>query len=97
MSKHRLVLIGSYTGEIVSKTGQIFKGMGRGRGIYVYKLDVTSGFMKQCCLAEGEPNPSYLAIDPTHRFLYAVNDLREFKGAPTGAVSAFRWSRVAAG
>ncbi len=89
MSKHRLVFIGTYTGEIVSKTGQIFKGMGMGMGIYVYKLDVTSGLMKQCGLAEGVPNPSYLDIDPSRRFLYAVNELREFEDAPTGAVSAF--------
>lgn len=89
MSKHRLVFIGTYTEEIVSKTGQIFKGMGMGMGIYVYKLDVTSGLMKQCGLAEGVPNPSYLAIDPSRRFLYAVNELREFEDAPTGAVSAF--------
>ena len=89
MSKYRLVFIGTYTEEIVSKTGQIFKGMGMGKGIYVYKLDVTSGLMKQCGLAEGVPNPSYLAIDPSRRFLYAVNELREFEDAPTGAVSAF--------
>ena len=89
MSKHRLVFIGTYTEEIVSKTGQIFKGMGMGKGIYVYKRDVTSGLMKQCGLAEGVPNPSYLAIDPSRRFLYAVNELREFEDAPTGAVSAF--------
>jgi 6-phosphogluconolactonase (cycloisomerase 2 family) len=62
MSKHRLVFIGTYTEEIVSKTGQVFKGMGTGRGIYVYKLDVNSGLMKQCGLAEGVPNPSYPAL-----------------------------------
>jgi 6-phosphogluconolactonase len=45
--------------------------------------------MEQCGLTEGVPNPSYLAIDPSHRFLYAVNELKEFEGAPTGAVSAF--------
>lgn len=74
MSKYRLVFIGTYTEEIMSRTGQVFKGMGM--GIYVYKLDVTSSLMKQCGLAEGVPNPSYLAIDPSHRFLYAVNELR---------------------
>jgi len=89
MSKHRLVFIGTYTEGIVSKTGQIFKGMGMGKGIYVYKLDVTSGLMKQCGLAEGVPNPSYLTFDPARRFLYAVNELKEFEGAPSGAVSAF--------
>jgi 6-phosphogluconolactonase len=40
-------------------------------------------------LAEGTPNPSYLAFDPPGRFLYAVNELKEFEGAATGAVSAF--------
>ena len=87
MSKQRLVFIGTYTMPIRFGTGKILEG--KGKGIYVYRLDVSSGSMEQCGLAEGVPNPSYLAFDPSHRFLYAVNELKEFEGAPTGAVSAF--------
>ena len=87
MSKHRLVFVGTYTEPIRFGTGKILEG--KGKGIYVYRLNVSSGSMEQCGLTEGVPNPSYLAFDPSHRFLYAVNELKEFEGAPTGAVSAF--------
>jgi 6-phosphogluconolactonase len=87
MPKQRLVFIGTYTDPIRFGTGRILEG--KGKGIYVYRLDVSSGAMELCSLSEGVPNPSYLALDPSHRFLYAVNELKEFEGAPTGAVSAF--------
>jgi 6-phosphogluconolactonase len=87
MSRQRLVFVGTYTEPIRFGTGKILEG--KGKGIYVYRLDVSSGSMEQCNLAEGVPNPSYLAFDSSHRFLYAVNELKEFEGAPTGAVSAF--------
>jgi 6-phosphogluconolactonase len=87
MPKQRLVFIGTYTDPIRFGTGRILEG--KGKGIYVYRLDVSSGAMELCSLSEGVPNPSYLAFDPSHRFLYAVNELKEFEGAPTGAVSAF--------
>jgi 6-phosphogluconolactonase len=86
VSKHRLVFVGTYTEPIRFGTGKILEG--KGKGIYVYRLDVSSGSMEPCGLIEGVQNPSYLAFDPSHRFLYAVNELKEFEGAPTGAVSA---------
>lgn len=87
MAQQRLVFVGTYTEPIRFGTGQILEG--KGRGIYVYRLDVSSGAMEPCGLAEGVPNPSYLAFHPSRRFLYAVNELKEFQGAATGAVSAF--------
>jgi 6-phosphogluconolactonase len=87
MPKHRLVFVGTYTGPIRFGTGKILEG--KGKGIYGYRLDVSSGAMEPCSLTEGVPNPSYLTFDPVRRFLYAVNELKEFEGAPSGAVSAF--------
>ena len=87
MSEQRLVFIGTYTEPILFGTGKVLEG--KGEGIYVYSLDVTSGALELCSLAEGGPNPSYLAYDPSQRFLYAVNELKEFEGASSGAVSAF--------
>lgn len=87
VSKPRLVFVGTYTEPIRFGTGQILEG--KGKGIYVYRLDAASGSLEQCALAEGTRNPSYLAFDPSRRFLYAVNELKEFEGAPTGAISAF--------
>ena len=40
-------------------------------------------------LAAESANPSFLAIAPSGKFLYAVNEISKFNGQPTGAVSAF--------
>jgi len=44
-------------------------------------------------LAVETPNPSFIELDPTRRLLFAVNELNEFEGKPTGAVSAFSIDR----
>lgn len=85
--KHRLVFIGTYTEPILFGTGIILQG--KGEGIYVYRLDISSGSMKLCSIGQAGPNPSYLTFDPSHRFMYVVNEIKEFNGASTGAVSAF--------
>ena len=82
-----MVFVGTYTEPIRFGTGKILEG--KGKGIYTFRLDPSSGAMELCNLAEGVQNPSYLALDPARRFLYAVNELKEFEGAPTGAISAF--------
>jgi 6-phosphogluconolactonase len=84
---HRLVFIGTYTEPILFGTGKIIQG--KGEGIYVCKMDSSSGLLEQCHIAPAGPNPSYLTFDSSHRFLYVVNELKEFGGAPTGTVSAF--------
>jgi 6-phosphogluconolactonase len=61
---------------------------GKSKGIYRFRLDTSSGALSP----EGEPaesaNPSFLAIHPSGRFLYAVNEVGDFRGKD-GAVSAF--------
>jgi 6-phosphogluconolactonase len=83
----RLVYVGTYTEPILFGTGKIL--VGKGAGIYLFTLDVSSGALEPLDVVEGVRNPSYLAFDPAHRFLYAVNELKEFEGAASGAVSAF--------
>jgi len=45
-------------------------------------------------LAAETINPSFLAVHPNHRFLYAVNEVTTFKGQKSGAVSAFAIDRA---
>jgi 6-phosphogluconolactonase len=71
------VYAGTYTGESAS------------RGIYTFSLDRSSGAMRGGGLAADTASPSFLALAPDGRALYAVNELTEFGGKPTGAVSAF--------
>ncbi len=63
---------------------------GASQGIYVLGFDPASGtWTSSPALAGQSENPSFLALHPSGRFLYAVNEVTDFKGARTGAVSAF--------
>ena len=71
-----LVYIGTYTDH-------------GSKGIYVYRFDAATGQVTSLGLAAESPQPSFLTVDPTGHFLYAVNELDTYKGQHTGAVSAF--------
>ena len=58
-------------------------------GIYVYRLDPSTGALEYSSKAAGQVEPSFLAIDPDQRYLYAVNEINQFEGEQSGAVSAF--------
>ena len=62
---------------------------GDSRGIYRFELDKASGAATAPVLAGESRNPSFLALHPNGRVLYAVNEVADFGGAHTGAVSAF--------
>lgn len=70
------IYIGTYTGE-------------GSQGIYRCDFDPASGTLTAPHLAAEAVHPSFLAVDPRHRFLYAVNEIDRLDGKPTGAVSAF--------
>ena len=57
-------------------------------GIYIYGMDQVTGELKLTKSVKSV-NPSFLALDRTKRYLYAVNEVPEFGGKPGGAVSAF--------
>jgi 6-phosphogluconolactonase len=62
---------------------------GRADGIHLVRMDPRSGSLRRVGSVDAGPNPSFLAIHPTGRFLYAVNEVESFRGGSTGAVSAF--------
>jgi 6-phosphogluconolactonase len=59
------------------------------KGIYVYRYDAATGKLSSPTLAAQTINPSYLVIHPNHKFLYAVNEIGNYQGKKSGAVSAF--------
>lgn len=61
----------------------------RAEGIYVCRMDPSTGVLTLAHSTSGVVNPSYLALDPQHRYLYAVNEVLELDGQPSGGVSAF--------
>ena len=57
-----LVYIGTYT-------------RGASEGVYVYRFDASTGSMEHLSTAGGLQNPTFLAIDPAERYLYAVEEI----------------------
>lgn len=64
------------------------------QGIYAYRFDPHTGELTALGLAAQTTNPSFLAVDPSGRFVYAVNELSNYHGEKTGAVSAFAIDRA---
>jgi 6-phosphogluconolactonase len=87
MASQVFVYVGTYTEPIRFGTGRILQG--KGEGIYVYRMDQSSGALELAGKATGIVNPSYLAIHSTRQCLYAVNELKTYAGQPTGTISAF--------
>ncbi len=63
------------------------------KGIYLAHLDFASGELRLEGVAGEVVNPSFLAIHPSRRFLYAIGEVGEFAGGKGGAVSAFAIDR----
>jgi len=66
---------------------------GRRDGIYLVRMDLRSGELRQVGSVDAGENPSFLAIHPNSRVLYAVNEVEKYNGRATGAVSAFAIAR----
>lgn len=76
-NEDRLVYVGTYTHKGISE------------GIYIYRLDMATGALTLVGVAGGVQNPSFLALDPQHQYLYAVNETMTFDGQSGGGLSAF--------
>jgi len=62
---------------------------GKSQGIYRFSMDLSSGKLTPAGVVKVGDSPSFLAIHPNHRFLYAVNEVGNFGGQKSGGVSAF--------
>jgi 6-phosphogluconolactonase len=77
------VYVGTYTNE-----------GSESKGIYVYRFDSATARVVTVGLAAEAINPSFLAVHPNHHFLYAVNEVSDYQGEKSGAVSAFAINRA---
>lgn len=59
------------------------------RGIALFEFDRETGAFTPKGLAASSINPSFLAIHPSRKFLYSVNEIDTFGGKKAGGVSAF--------
>lgn len=60
------------------------------QGIQVYAFDDQEGSLTYLTTASGAANPSFLAIHPSQKYLYAVNEIHNYQGERSGAISAYR-------
>ena len=58
-------------------------------GIHLVRMDRSSGKLELVSSFVAGANPSFLAIAPNRRFLYAVNEVDKYNGKASGAVTAF--------
>jgi 6-phosphogluconolactonase len=72
-----LLFVGTYTSKTPSK------------GIYALRFDDRNGKLAVLGVAAEAVDPSFLTVDPSEKFLYAVNEIGNFGGAKSGAVSAY--------
>jgi 6-phosphogluconolactonase (cycloisomerase 2 family) len=75
-----LAYVGTYTGSS--------DGGSNGEGIYLFDVDAHTGELSNRRLVAKTPNPSWLAIHPSKKYLYAINEVTDFQGH-SGSVSAF--------
>ncbi|MGC8639409.1 MAG: lactonase family protein [Isosphaeraceae bacterium] len=68
--------------------GTYTNGRTPSEGIYLLEMDPVSGSVTPRGVAARVENPSFLAIHPSHKFLYAVNEVDSFQGKKGGGVSA---------
>ncbi|HLF95194.1 MAG TPA: lactonase family protein [Planctomycetota bacterium] len=61
----------------------------KAEGIQVFRLDLKTGALTKVGGASGVTNPSFVALHPGGKFLYAVGETSEFAGKKVGAVAAF--------
>jgi 6-phosphogluconolactonase len=66
----------------------------KSKGIYAYRYDATTAEITPLGLAAETTNPSFVAFSPNGRFLYAVNEVGNYKGPNSGGVSAFSIDRA---
>jgi 6-phosphogluconolactonase len=80
-----LLFVGTYTDADGKASGS--------KGIYSYHFDEPSGKLVSLGVAAETTNPSFLAVAPGGKFLYAVNEVRDYENAASGGVTAFAIDR----
>jgi len=77
--KHALLYIGTYTDK-------------DSEGIYCYSYHSENGDLVLKNVTPNKENPSFLAIHPNGKFLYAVSEVNDFQKMDSGSVTAYRIS-----
>src|SRR6202789_1362348 len=88
-----LALAARTPGWAATPSGLIFAGTytdkGDSRGIYGFGWDADAGTLTPLGLAAATVNPSFLALSPDRRHLYAVNEVDAYHGVKSASLSSF--------
>jgi 6-phosphogluconolactonase len=90
-----LVLSAARTFGDNSKAAQYFAFIGTytaktdSKGIYSFHFDSGTGRLTSMAVAATTPDPSFLTVAHNEKYLYAVNELSEFGGKKSGAVTSY--------
>jgi 6-phosphogluconolactonase len=76
-----LVYVGTYTTKQESK------------GIYAFNFNPATGEFTPIGLVAETTDPSFVAVHPNAKYLYAVNEVGDFNGQKSGAISSFEIDR----
>ncbi len=79
----QILYVGSYT-----------QPQSSAKGIYAYKLDAKTGKLAELGLMAETPNPTFLALHPNGKYLYAINEINTFQGKQAGSVTAYSVDRA---
>jgi 6-phosphogluconolactonase len=77
------------TGKYLFYVGTYTEEGSKSKGIYAYRYDAATAQITPLGLAAEATNPSFVAPSPDGRYLYAVNEIGNYKGPNSGGVSAF--------
>lgn len=80
----RFAYIGTYTRDAPGGDS----GNAHSEGIYVAKVTPETGAMELIQTVTSD-KPSFLALSPDQRFLYAINEIADFEGGDVGSVEAY--------
>ncbi len=75
-----LAYAGTYTSAV--------DGGANGEGIYLFEMDTHTGELSNRKLVAKTPNPSWIVIHPSKKYLYAINEVTNYQGG-SGSVSAY--------
>ncbi len=72
-----IAYVGTYTGP-------------KSEGIHAFRFDTDTGVVEPVGLVAKTANPTFLAVHPDGRHLYAANEVDQWNGKPGGYVTAYR-------
>jgi 6-phosphogluconolactonase len=75
-----------------AQTGQVIAYVGaytdKGKGIHSYMVNPSDGILTAGKILMGIPNPSALAVHPSKKYLYAINEISNFDRTTNGSVTS---------